>query len=67
MSGKKCVQALIKIGFVVNSQKGSPIVIVRQVRKTRLSIPNHKELDRGTLRTIIRQAGLTVDEFVQLL
>ncbi|GBF79551.1 type II toxin-antitoxin system HicA family toxin [Aphanothece sacrum] len=67
ISGKECVKAFTKIGFVVNSQKGSHIIIVRQTPKTRLSVPNHKELDRGTLRTIIRQAGLTVDEFIALL
>jgi predicted RNA binding protein YcfA (HicA-like mRNA interferase family) len=48
-------------------KKGSHIILVRQVPKTRLSVPNHQELDRGTLRAIIRQAGLTVDEFIALL
>jgi predicted RNA binding protein YcfA (HicA-like mRNA interferase family) len=67
ISGKQCVKALVKIGFVVNSQKGSHIILVRQVPETRLSVPNHQELDRGTLRAIIRQAGLTVDEFIALL
>jgi predicted RNA binding protein YcfA (HicA-like mRNA interferase family) len=33
----------------------------------RVSVPKHKELDRGTLRSIIRQAGLTLDEFKDLL
>ena len=32
-----------------------------------LVVPDHKELDRGTLRAIIRQAGITVDEFTKLL
>ncbi|RKZ40559.1 MAG: hypothetical protein DRQ49_08010 [Gammaproteobacteria bacterium] len=65
ISGKKCVQALSKIGFVIKSQQGS--ILVRIEPKTRLSVPNHKELDKGTLRAIIRQAGLTVDEFINLL
>ena len=44
-------------------------MIVRHIRPPhrRLSIPNHKELAKGTLRALIRQAGLTVDEFIQLL
>jgi predicted RNA binding protein YcfA (HicA-like mRNA interferase family) len=67
ISGQECVKALAKIGFVYNSQKGSHIIMVRSIPKTRLSVPNHKELDRGTLRSIIRQAGLTVDEFITLL
>ncbi len=67
ISGKQCIKALTKINFVVHSQKGSHIILVRKQPKTRLSVPNHKELDRGTLRSIIRQAGLTVDEFIALL
>ena len=67
ISGKKCVKALEKIDFMVNSQKGSHIILVRKNPKSRISVPNHKELDRGTLRAIIRQANLTVDEFIDLL
>ena len=65
ISGKKCVQALSKIGFVIKSQQGS--ILVRIEPKTRLSVPNHKELDKGTLRAIIHQAGLTVSQFINLL
>jgi predicted RNA binding protein YcfA (HicA-like mRNA interferase family) len=67
ISGQKCVQALSKIGFEVRNQQGSHIILVRESPKTRLSVPNHKELDKGTLRAIIRQAGLTVEQFIQLL
>jgi predicted RNA binding protein YcfA (HicA-like mRNA interferase family) len=67
ISGRQCVKALGKIGFLVHSQRGSHIILVRQIPKTRLSVPNHKELDKGTLRAIIRQAELTVDEFTALL
>ncbi len=67
ISGKQCVKALIKTDFEINSQKGSQIILVRQLPKTGLSVPNHKELDRGTLRALIRQAGLTVNEFIALL
>ena len=67
ISGQKCVQALSKIGFAVRTQKGSHIILVRDEPKTRLSVPNHKTLDKGTLRAIIRQAGLTIDEFINLL
>jgi predicted RNA binding protein YcfA (HicA-like mRNA interferase family) len=48
ISGKKCVKALSKIGFVVRLQQGSHIILVRIEPKTRLSVPNHKELDKGT-------------------
>ncbi|EKQ68165.1 putative periplasmic or secreted lipoprotein [Leptolyngbyaceae cyanobacterium JSC-12] len=67
ISGATCVKALEKIGFVVVRQRGSHVIVVLEESKTTVSVPDHKELDRGTLRSIIRQAGLSVDEFVELL
>jgi len=67
VSGADCIKALGKIGFVVYRQRGSHITVVRTDPPAQTTIPNHKELDRGTLRAIIRQAGLTVDEFIALL
>ncbi|MDJ0736657.1 MAG: type II toxin-antitoxin system HicA family toxin [Nostocaceae cyanobacterium] len=43
------------------------MIMVREEPKTRVSVPEHKELDRGTLRAIIRQIDLSVDEFLELL
>ena len=67
ISGADCVKALEKIGFVVYRQRGSHVTVIRKDPPAQTTIPNHKDLDRGTLRAIIRQAGLTVDEFVALL
>jgi predicted RNA binding protein YcfA (HicA-like mRNA interferase family) len=67
VSGAECVKALKQLGFVVTRQRGSHIILVREEPKTSVTIPDHKELDRGTLRAIIRQVDLTVDEFVELL
>jgi predicted RNA binding protein YcfA (HicA-like mRNA interferase family) len=67
LSGADCIKALEKIGFVVYRQRGSHITVTRKDPPAQTTIPNHKELDRGTLRAIIRQTGLTVDEFVKLL
>lgn len=67
ISGADCVKALGKIGFIIYRQRGSHITVVREDPPAQTTIPNHKELDRGTLRAIIRQAGLTVDDFVALL
>jgi predicted RNA binding protein YcfA (HicA-like mRNA interferase family) len=67
VSGAECVKALGKIGFVINRQRGSHVVLVREEPKPTISVPDHKELDRGTLRAIIRQADLSVDEFIELL
>ena len=67
ISGSDCVKVLNKIGFEVYRQRGSHITMVRKSPPSQTTIPNHKELDRGTLRAIIRQVGLTVDQFVELL
>ncbi|MEA5567984.1 type II toxin-antitoxin system HicA family toxin [Anabaena sp. UHCC 0399] len=67
ISGAECVKALEKIGFIVDRQRVSHIILVREDPRTTISIPEHKELDRGTLRGIIRQLGLSVDEFVELM
>jgi len=67
ISGKQCIQALEKIGFVTYRQRGSHITLVRDDPQTQLTVPNHKTVAKGTLRSIIRQAGLTVEEFVNLL
>ena len=66
ISGKECIKALEKIGFVIVRQQGSHIVLAREEPKNTVTVPNHKELDRGTLRAIIRQVDLNVDEFIQL-
>lgn len=67
VSGAECVKALGKVGFEVYRQRGSHIVMVRKSPPAQTTIPNHKELDRGTLRAIIRHSGLTVEEFAALL
>jgi len=67
-SGRKVVQALLKIGYEKDRQKGSHIVM-RQISypHRRIVVPDHKEVAKGTLRAIIRHAGLTVEEFAKLL
>lgn len=67
ISGRQCVAALAKVGFVLVRQRGSHMLLQREAPAVTLSVPDHRELDRGTLRAIIRQAGLTVDEFRDLL
>ncbi len=67
ISGGDCVKALGKIGFYLKRQHGSHMILRRDNPFAQVVVPNHKELDRGTLRAIIRQAGLGVDEFVGLL
>jgi predicted RNA binding protein YcfA (HicA-like mRNA interferase family) len=68
ISGKEAVKALSKAGFYIHHQKGSHIVLRNEeLSDMRVVVPNHKELKRGMLRSIIRDSGLTVDEFISLL
>lgn len=67
ISGKECIKALEKIDFLVYRQRGSHITLVRKNPSTQVTIPNHRTIAKGTLRNIIRQAGLNVDEFIDLL
>ena len=57
-----------QLGYEVDRQKGSH-VILRQSRPPhrRLTVPDHREVAKGTLRALIREAGITVEEFVHLL
>ena len=68
ISGEKLVKIMFKLGYERDHQTGSHMIL-RQNKPPfrRLTIPNHKELARGTLRAIIRQAGLTREEFLKLL
>ena len=67
ISGRDCIRALEKHGFVTVRQRSSHIVLRRNNPYARVVVPDHRELDAGTLRAIIRQAGLTVPEFNSLL
>ena len=67
ISGRQCVKALKKAGFYFKRQESSHIILRRDAPFAQVVVPDHKELDRGTLRAIIRQSDLTVDEFMELL
>ena len=62
ISGARAIQVFERLGFVVVRQRGSHVVLRKQDRGC--VIPVHKELAIGTLRSAIRQAGLTTDDFV---
>ena len=68
ISGQEAVQAFRKSGYEEDHQSGGHIILRRKTKPfRRLSIPNHREIAKGTLRSLIRQAGLTVEEFEMLL
>ena len=69
INGKDAIRAFHKDGWVEKSRKGSHVKLVKPGNPTPIIIPVHgnKPLDRGTLASIIRHSGLTVEEFVVLL
>ena len=60
------MKTLAKIGFYLRRQHGSHLILRREDPFAQVVVPNHRELDRGTLRSIIRQAQLGVSEFIKL-
>lgn len=68
-SAREVIRALSSLGFQVVSQKGSHIKMKKIAPdETRIVIiPDHPEIPTGTLKSIIRQAGLTDEEFIKLL
>ncbi|MFL6214370.1 MAG: type II toxin-antitoxin system HicA family toxin [Blastocatellia bacterium] len=67
ISGKEAVKAFQKAGWQIIGQVGSHIILVKSGQRANLSIPQYKDLSVGTLRALIRNARLTVDEFLKLL
>jgi len=69
ISGKDLAKALKKAGFVPVRQKGSHLRLKKTISEETINItvPLHDVVSRGTLRAIIKDAGLTVEEFVELL
>ena len=67
ISGRDLVRALRHVGFELDRQKGSHMILFRAEPPTTLSVPDHRTLDRGTLRALLRQAGVTPEEFARLL
>lgn len=65
VSGAETIQALELIGFLKVSQRGSHVKMRHPDGRTAI-VPNHYELARGTLRSILRQADLDTDEFIKL-
>jgi len=66
VSGSEAVSALGKVGFSRVSQRGSHVKLRNPAGRTAI-VPLHRELAPGTLRSILRQAGLSVEEFAKLI
>jgi predicted RNA binding protein YcfA (HicA-like mRNA interferase family) len=67
ISGRDCVKVLEKMGFYFKRREGSHIIMRRDKPFAQIVVPDHNELDKGTLRSIIRQADISVEEFADKL
>jgi predicted RNA binding protein YcfA (HicA-like mRNA interferase family) len=67
ISGRECVSALLKLGFHIKRQHGSHIILRRESPFAQAVVPDHSELDTGTLRFVLRQAGISPEEFISLI
>jgi predicted RNA binding protein YcfA (HicA-like mRNA interferase family) len=66
VSGQELVKALLRVGFIVNRQRGSHIILRRDSPYARVVVPDHKRIRLGTLRQILNEAGMTVEQLVVL-
>lgn len=66
LSGDEFIKAMSRLGYSIDRTRGSHMIL-RGPGRPPLSVPRHREWDRGTLRGLIRDAGLSVEEFVELL
>ncbi|XGB39228.1 MAG: type II toxin-antitoxin system HicA family toxin [Cyanobacteria bacterium LVE1205-1] len=64
MSGREVVRVFESLGWEAVRQTGSHIIMTKDEETATLSVPDHREVAKGTLRSLIRNAGLTVEEFV---
>ncbi|TFI54500.1 addiction module toxin, HicA family [Mastigocladus laminosus UU774] len=65
--GKECIKVLEKIGFYQKRRESSHIIMRRDKPLAQIVVPDHQELAKGTLRAIIRDVDLSVEEFLSLL
>lgn len=65
LSGRQVVRIFGAFGWEAARQRGSHIIMTKEKHIASLSIPDHKEVAKGTLRSLIRSAGITVDDFIE--
>ena len=67
VSGREARRVFERLVWVFNRQRGSHMILIKSGISVNLSVPDHRELDRGLLRGLIRDAGISVDDFINLL
>jgi predicted RNA binding protein YcfA (HicA-like mRNA interferase family) len=67
VSGERAVRAFQQAGWIKDRQHGSHVIPIKPGNPASLSVPQHRELAPGTLRSLIRASGMTVTQFADLL
>jgi len=65
LSGREVVKVFGTLGWEIARQKGSHIILIKEGHTATLSVPDHKEVAKGTLRKLITRAGITIKEFLE--
>ena len=65
-SGREMVKALHRIGFVVDHQRGSHIFLHNLEKNISVVVPNHKEIKKGTLNSILKKANISIKDLKEL-
>jgi len=65
LSGREVVRAFERLGWQVARQKGSHVIMIKPGEIVTLSVPDHKEVARGTLRSLVRAANITIQQFLR--
>jgi predicted RNA binding protein YcfA (HicA-like mRNA interferase family) len=66
-SGREVIKAFHRIGFVVDHQRGSHVFLHNLEKNISVVVPDHKELKKGTLNSILKKAGITVKQLKELI
>ena len=66
LSGQELVRVLLRVGFIANRQRGSHIILRRDSPYARVVVPDQKQVRAGTLRQILNEAGMTVEQLLDL-
>jgi predicted RNA binding protein YcfA (HicA-like mRNA interferase family) len=64
-SGREIAKVFERLGWEIARQRGSHIILTKEGHIATLSVPDHKEVAKGTLRKLIARAGITIEEFLK--
>ncbi|MFH1191152.1 MAG: type II toxin-antitoxin system HicA family toxin [Candidatus Omnitrophota bacterium] len=67
LSGNEVIHAFLLAGYIKVGQRGSHVKLFNPTKQITLIIPNHREVDRWTLKSILRDAGISIEDFLKLL